>query len=504
MGFMDNVQQELNGKWNRSRTDNGALVHRTSTHPLLDMNFAVSSLRSASEDEICRMFWLAVNEDPKHALKWLFFTRDVRGGLGERRLFRTVMQYMVASDPDLIHALIPLVPEYGRWDDLWCLLDTDARDDVVKFTAKQFKTDLEALKSGASVSLLGKWLPSANTSSSKTRRYANMMCSAIGMTPRMYRKALSALREKIRVTERLMSANKWDEIEYEHVPSRANLLYGNAFLRHDESRRRKFLQDVKDGKKDIHASVLYPHDIVNRYNSSIYRNDDTLEALWKALPDTVQGNGSTLCVADGSGSMSTRVSLDSSVTCLDVANALAIYFAERCAGEFRNTYITFSHRPRIVRFKENSSLREKIIAARANCECSNTNIEAVFYLILSTAVNNKMPQEELPKTVLVLSDMQFDGATCGAKPNQTLFEAISERYKANGYTMPRLVFWNIDGRTDTIPVIQNEAGVALVSGFSVNVVDMVLSGKLDPYECLLEKLDSKRYDAVEEAIGGRL
>ena len=507
MGFIDSIVNELNNE--TKLTENGAVAYRTSGKKLLDLNFAVASLRRASEQEIINKFMGAYFEDKVVTIKWLFYARDVREGLGERRLFRLTMEEFTKQEPKAAKELIKLIPEYGRWDDLWCLLETDLVDDVVKLVQIQLKEDFNNMLENKSVSLLSKWMPSLNASSEITKKYASILCKKMGDTPRNYRKFLSKMRKYIDVVECKMSAKEWNAINYETVPSRANLIYNNAFLRNDEERRREYLSKLEKGEVKINAGTLYPHDIVHKYGYS--RNvDTTLEGLWKALPDTVKGCGNTIVVADGSGSMDCNVG--GNVTALDVANALAIYFAERSSGEFKDKYITFSERPQLVDFSNAKNLRDKLMIARQHDEVANTNIEAVFDLILSTAIKNNMSQEEIPANILIVSDMEFDScATTNSsrsngwysyckRPTTTLFGEIKKRYKAAGYKLPRLVFWNVNSRTGTIPVKENDLGVALVSGFSVNIVNMVMSNKTDPYECLLETLNTERYQPIEDAI----
>ena len=359
-----------------------------------------------------------------------------------------------------------------------------------------------------SISLLAKWMKSENASSKETKRYAKIIREGLGMTSREYRKTLSEMRKYIDIVERKMSAKQWNEINYEAVPSRANLIYNNAFLRNDEERRREYLGKLEKGEAKINASTLFPHDIVHKYMSSnswwsgdrVKSLDTTLEGLWKALPNTVKGCDNTIVVADGSGSMTVNVGGNTSVTALDVANALAIYFAERSSGEFKDKYITFSHTPQLVDFSNAKTLREKIQIALRHNEVADTNIEATFDLILKTAVNNHMSQEDMPKNILIISDMEFNQATSYREPNETLFATIAKKYAVHGYQLPKLVFWNVNSRTGTIPVKENDCGVALVSGFSVNVVNMVMSNKLDPYECLLDVLNTERYQPIEEAV----
>lgn len=508
--FVDELKSTLNEDFNVSVTENGAVGYRTTGKELLDINFAVSSMRSWSEEQIVEKFIKVYYEDKVLAVKWLFFARDVREGLGERRLFRVCMKYLAEQHPEVAKVVVGLIPEYGRYDDLWCLLDTSLAEEVVSLVKHQLMKDIEEVKEAGEVSLLAKWLPSVNASSVKTRKMARSLVEKLSLTERQYRKAVARLRAYLKVTEVSMSAGEWSKIEYSAVPSKANLRYSDAFLRHDKERREEYLERLQKGETKINASVAFPHDVVHKYcNRSRWRLavdkfDTTLEEMWKALPDFVNGAGNTICVADGSASMITSVG-GTEVTALEVANALAIYFAERSSGQFKDKYITFSQCPQMVDFSNANSLKEKLEIAKNYNECANTNVEAVFNLVLQTAINGGMRQEDLPQNILILSDMEFDRcAVCGngAMLNSRLFSAIANKYAKYGYKLPRLIFWNICGRTETIPVRENELGVALVSGFSPVVARMVLGGKVDPLECLLEQLEAERYCKVGKALEG--
>lgn len=511
--FMENVKDTmLNGESNVSVTENGAAGYRTTGRSLLDLNFAVASLRNATVDDIAKRFTKAFFEDKVTAMKWLFFARDVRGGLGERRMFRAVMVPMAKRYPEYITPVLSLVPEYGRWDDLWCLLDTPVGDKVIELVGMQLHEDIRNQTEQKPISLLAKWMPRRKSSSKESCRYARILCEGLNMTERDYRKTLSGLSRYLVVVEQQMSQNSWDGIDYQRVPSRANLIYNKAFLRHDEDRRREFLERVEKGEAKINAGTLFPHDIVNKYRQAGYGVDTTLEALWQNLPDTVQGCGNTMVVMDDSGSMEWVTLPGSSARPLEVANALAIYFAERSSGQFKDQYMSFSDRPQLIDISCGKNLYERLQIVH-NCHAgANTNVEAVFDLILETAISKHMDQADLPANILIISDMEFDNcASCGApsrdrwaysvkRPTVRLFDEINKRYQQAGYKMPRLVFWNVASRTGTIPVRENDMGVALVSGFSVNIAQMVMSGKLDPYECLLETLNTERYQPVEDAL----
>ena len=490
MGFMNAIANELNNE--KCLTTNGAVGYVTSGKKLLDLNFSVTSLRKQAEQQIIKKFMDAYYEDPVLAMKWLFYARDARQGIGERRLFRVAMKYLADLKPVVVRSVLNLVAEYGRWDDMLCLLDTNIRGYVETVIIHQFSEDITNMNNGQPVSLLGKWMPSENASSKTTKMYATKLRKAMNLTSKQYRQTLSRLRKHIGVVERQMSAKQWNEINYEAVPSRANLIYNGAFLRNDEERRRAYLGALSKGEAKINASVLFPDDIVYKYGRSYYGNlpvDETLEALWSALPTLTTEN--TLVVRDGSGSMVGKP--------MDVSTAMAIYMAERSTGEFHNKFITFGAKPKLIDLNGMNTLREKLIRTYQETDYSNTNIKAVFDLILRTAVNSKMSQADIPKNVVIISDMQFDGRAFNF--TQSLFESIAADYAQCGYALPRLIFWNVNEYfNNVVPIQQNELGVVLMSGYSQNLVKMVMSGETDPYQCLVKQLSDKRYDAVEEAV----
>lgn len=506
MNFMEQLHTILNDA--RKITENGAIGYETTGKALVDLNFAAASLRNESETEIVKRFIQALYEDKILAMKWLFFLRDVRGGLGERRSFRVIIRYLAESNPEMVSGLVEIMAEYGRFDDLLCLLDTPVEGMVLTVLKAQLDADAEHMEKGESVSLCAKWMPGNNTSSPEARRLAGKLQHFMGLTAKEYRKLLVSLRGYLNVTEVYMSSNRWDEIDYAKVASKANLLYRNAFLAHDEIRRKEYLKEVEQGETVMHAGALMPHEIVVQYTVrqsggwklEVQAEDAALEALWKNLPDAVAGAQNVLCVVDGSGSMLCPVG-DGDTTALHVSNALGIYFAERMEGVYHNKFITFSNSPKYVDLSSCRTLREKLELACSNSDCTNTNLEATFHLVLETAVRNNLKQKDLPQTILVISDMEFDSAMWG-RNQETLFDTIRKRFARHGYRMPKLVFWNVNSRTNVIPVRENELGVGLVSGFSVNVCNMVLSNELDPFLCLKKILDGERYNPVEECLCG--
>lgn len=525
--FNEKLQNELVMS-ETTTTENGAIMHTSTGSSFLDAFWKISSCRNMSEDEIIQIFASCFKEDFILACKLLFYIRDCRQGCGEKRTFqilfnwlmnKTNLPYGFSTNYEARKAFIKLLPEYGSWKDVVIL--AGKFDDPVFFDViqEQLTSDIENFKNNKSISLLSKWCPSINASSKDTIKLAKLFCKRLGYSHASYRKLLSNLRKHIDVIERKMCSGEWAAIDYNTVPSKANLLYKNAFMKHDEERRKDYLSKLVKGDESvkINAGVLEPYEIVHKYVSEHGKRggwgyddarqvniDDAIEMLWKNLPrgDELQEKN-LICVHDNSGSMGTTI-CGTTVSCHDVADSLAIYCSEMLKGEWKDKFITFSEQPKMVDLSNCETLASKIAALHRRMDCSNTNIEAVFSIILKTAVDNKSKQKEIPD-ILVLSDMEFDGATTlscwdfNSKFN-TLFETIRQRFAHYGYQMPKLIFWNICSRTNGIPVRENANGVILVSGFSKNTFKMVASGKLDPFEALKDQLNAKRYLPVEQAL----
>lgn len=501
--FMKELENEFDRMENLTTTENGAVGHKSTGKALTDINYKVSSFRNSDESVIIESFDKAFYENKEYALKWLFFVRDIREGLGERRLFRICYRRLSELDNDLFIKNLENISFYGRYDDLISMIGINDENDehIIKIVRKQLNEDMVNINHNKPISLLGKWLPSENASSVQTKRLARKVIRLLGLTPRKYRLMLSKLRRYSDVVEVKTCNNEWNEIDYEKVPSLANLKYKTAFMKHDRDRRVEYLEKVSKGETKLNMSVATPVDVVSRYGSwCVKPYDETLEVAWKNLKDVQVED--TLVVADGSGSMTMQVS--GKTTALDIANALAIYTSEHNNDVYKNKYITFSSRPQFVSFDENDSLKEKLEIANSHNEISNTNIEAVFDLILGVAIKNSISTEEMVKNILIISDMEFDTAQSGWWSTQgksslltkTLFDEIKERYNEVGYNLPKLIFWNVCSRTNTIPIVENELGVALVSGFSQNILKMVMTNESDPYKILIETITSERYDKV--------
>lgn len=472
----------------KTYTEKGATTLKSSGSDVLDF-FASAAARRGQD--ISRYFGLAFAENEALATVAAFWLRDCRGGAGERELFRQILSWLADNKPEIFLKVFKLVPEYGRWDDLFHLVKHEnVGNKVTEFILTRLTSDLDL----SQPSLLVKWLPSISTSSKESVRLAAFFASELRWTHRNYRKTLSKLREKLKVVEKDMSARKWDEINFSHVPSYAGKLYRKAFLRHDGERYKQFLADVKSGKSKINASVLFPYDLVQGYLLWGSRLDETTEAQWAALPNYADTDDTALVVADLSGSMFTVASPSPA----GVAVSLAVYIAERNKGVFKDYWLNFSDTPSLQKLK-GSSLFEKIQNMDKNNWGGTTNFQSVFDLILNTAVNNDVPESDMPKKLFVISDMQFDTATRNNK--KTNFEAIQKKYKKAGYEMPQIIFWNVAARGSQSPVTENQDGVFLVSGASPAIFKNAINAQAKtPYDLMVEVLNSDRYASVREAL----
>ena len=478
----------LKRETNMTYTENGAVTFRSTGRDCLDLFATIGALCHESDQEIAERFLRAYAENPDLAMKILFYARDVRGGLGERRVFRTVLRRLAECKPRSVVRNLPYIALYGRWDDVLVLLDTPCREDALALLKAQFEADLAAADGSGEVSLLGKWLPSVNASCADTVRLARSLAKSFGLSERDYRKALTRLRARIRILENSLREMDYT-FDYAKQPSKAMFKYRRAFQRNDAERYRAFLERVTAGEAKLHTGTLYPYEIVEKaYGACSDADCLSLDATWRALADYAQDENA-LVVADGSGSMYWQAKPAPAA----VAQSLAIYFAERCRGAFRNHFITFSMSPRLVEIK-GSDIVEKARYCASYNECANTDIQKVFELILKTAVRHRVPQKDLPSTLYIISDMEFDSCARGA--SLTNFEYAKKLFAKYGYKLPNVVFWNVASRTRQQPVTMNEQGVALVSGCSPRIFSMVMEGTLDPFTYMLSVIDTERYAPI--------
>jgi hypothetical protein len=456
-------------------TANGMATMTTSLDPCVDLFFQIGSSRGK---ELGLPFERAYMADPSIAVRILFWARDVRGGAGERDTFRKLMQQMEANHPEILERVLHLVPEYGRWDDL--LIFSSSR---IKLQA--YSLINRALRSGNG--LAAKWMPRQGCIAKELRLYMNE-------TPKGYRKLLVGL---TKVVEQQMCARQWEEIRYDHVPSVAAARYQKAFDRHDPAGYAAYKESLASGKGKINAGAVYPYDVIK---STRMGDAQVALAQWEALPNYL-GDDFILPMVDVSGSMETAVGKNGNLSCMDVAVSLGLYLADKQRGAFKDAFLTFSAQSKIQFLK--GDLLQKLSQLKRSDWGMNTSIESAFAEILRVAKAGSVPAEQMPKYLLVLSDMEFDAATrgYGSKPNPTGYEMARAQFAEAGYELPKVVFWNLNAREGNVPVRFDEAGTALVSGFSPSIMKSILGARsFTPVDIMLETVNAERYAPVAAAL----
>ncbi|MFX0066597.1 MAG: DUF2828 family protein [Candidatus Hermodarchaeota archaeon] len=490
--FLDALEEEAN----YTRTENYALTYKSTKSSLLDFFALGGALRSRNKSGILSLFTRAFNEDSLLAFKCLYYFRDIRGGQGERRTFRVILEYLGNSYPNLVSKNISSIPEFGRWDDLYSLINTRSEKTMLDFIRSQLYIDIES----ETPSLLAKWLKSENTSSPKSKILARKTRDACGLTNKEYRTILSQLRTKLDVIEKKMCDNLWDTIVYSTVPSRAGLIYSKAFRRHDEARYEQYLNDVENKIQKINVGTLYPYDILRK----IVRDPSTVkeaDIMWENQKDWLQGSEEkAIVVCDTSGSMYRSYISRKSVEPILVSVSLSLYFAERNVGVFHNKFITFSNKPELQTIV-GKNLLEKWNSLKKAAWGMNTDLQAVFDLILKAAVKHSVPKEDMLDKIYIISDMEFDQCILFNSRkivDTTNIKGIKMKYKKAGYEKPRLVFWNVESRKDNVPIKKDERGVVLVSGCSPSIFEYLMKGReeFSPIDLMLDVLNSPRYDNI--------
>lgn len=481
----------LKEETNYGLTQNGATKHLSTLDKVLDMFAFGGAYRQRTDADCIHLFKKAFEEDKELTLKCLFYLRDCREGTGERRFFRVCIKWLANNYPEIVKLNLENIPFFGRWDDLFVLYETPCKADMIILIKNQLLLDLKS----ETPSLLGKWMPSEQASSHKTKELAERFRISMGMTKRTYRKMLSTLRKKINIVERLMSENKWNEIDFSKIPSKAGLKYKDAFARRDIVKE-KYRNFVTNDSLSFNADVLYPYEIVRKVLNNRYLGADDTERLainkyWESMKDWIEGKETnTLCVVDTSGSMTLGLG---SVRPIDVAISLGIYFGEKAKGPFQNHYISFASRPQLIEI-QGIDFFDKVERIYQTNLCDNTNIERVFDLLLRVAIGNNLTQSDLPERIIVISDMEFDAGTNKSYSQScTLMEGIAKEWEERGYKLPDLVYWNVNSHEDNIPDLR--PGVSFVSGCSPSIFSTIMTGKTG-YDLMMEVLNKERYSVI--------
>jgi len=460
-------------------TTNGMMTNSSTLNECVNLFFSIGAMRGKRVDEVISLFSKAFNEDPRTAMRILFWSRDVRGGAGERQIFRDIMSYLVKNHTNSLRVNIDLIPEYGRWDDIHTLFGSELEDDVITLI-------VNGLKNGNG--LCAKWTPRKGVVFNKVRK-------SLSVTPKELRKLIVYLSDTV---EQKMCSNSWEKIDYSKLPSLAMSRYSKAFNKNDLDRFSKYKEELIKGNVKINAGAVYPYDIIK----SLKMGDSELSSeQWKALPNYMEGsNELVLPVVDVSGSMSCSAGNNENVTCLDVAVSLGIYISERNEGTFKDMFVTFSSNPSVQKLVGNLSDRVKQL--RTADWGMSTNLESTFNLLLEQAIKHGVSQDDMPTKILILSDMEFNQATGSywgenSNWNPTAMEMIRQKYQEHGYDTPSIIFWNINSNGGNFPTRFDDMGTALVSGFSPSIMTSILSGsEITPISMMKKVVDSERYEPI--------
>lgn len=517
MTFLD----ELKKQTTKSTTLNGANTFSSSLNANVDL-FAIGGALRNRQNDVPGLFAKAYKEDKNIALRNLTFIRDIRnGGLGERSTFRQGLATLMHIDTPTFNNYIKYVSTFGRWDDAVLMMyeayhthNKEALDAIALVVKEQFLKDIQQMSDREPISLLAKWLPSVSTSNDKKREVANIFLNLYlpGWTKKNYRKKLSEMRRYLDIVEIKLVEQDYESIDFSRLPSRALFRYRHIFKTHMGEEFDKFLGDVKSGKVKLNAENVYPYEVVAQYinilqeegyyyDVTMYRGTSNyklepileLEATWDALPDVLPdgSNFNALVVADISGSMLGNP--------LAVAISLGLYSSERLGGAFKDHFITFSSRPQLMHIPSVLPLSYRVQEAMTADWGFSTNIEAVFRLILDTAIKNDMSPKEMPKQLVIISDMEFDA--CADNASDTVFEQMRHLFEKEGYTLPELVFWNVDSKQSNIPVRYNDQGVALVSGLTPNLFTQIANNIIGtPEQFMMDVLANDFYSFIDECI----
>lgn len=482
---MTTFLQELARDTNLTTTENGAATYASSLSASLDYFAAAGAMRD-TPDKAADLFEKAYREDPQTAVRIMFYLRDVRGGQGERAMFRACLKRLADLGYSDMGKVLKHVPEYGRWDDVFYDGST-VTGPMVQLVGEQLVADAKACGLGQPVSLAAKWLPSEK-SKSRQRLWLNLR-RALGLSERKYRKVLSRLRSHIGLLEHQMSDNRWEDIDYGKLPSRAHMTHVKAFKRHTPDKYQAYLDSVNRGEADMKASVLYPYEL---YDMAYGPNADAASAFWENLPDYTRGNDG-IVLADVSGSMTGRP--------MAVSVSLALYFAERNQGAYKGYFMTFSDRPQLVKV-EGDTLADRLANIESSDWGMSTDLEAAFDAILAAA--KRSGAGEVPKTLYIVSDMEFNQATGSwdrrsgtfrQSADDTMFETAKRKFADAGLVLPHVVFWNVNARNSNYPATMFDGNVTLVSGLSPSVFGMAVEGKA-PAELMSEVVNGPRYQPI--------
>lgn len=501
---MNRLAGTLKEEGRKTETLNGQFAYNSTKSYVLDFFAKAGAVRAWDADRVLNAFHKAFNENALLATKTLFYARDVRGGLGERKVFRCILHDMAVSNPDIVLKNLALIPEYGRYDDLYSLIDTPVEKAMWEFMSLTFKQDVENMQNGKPITLLAKWIELPDRGTKAQRQLGSKTMNRLGYRNNRIEgiKLVAKMREYLDIPERAIAAKAYDKIDYSTIPSMCMNKYRRAFIRNDKDRYNGFIAAVAKGEAKIKTGAITPVDLVKAtgfklgnfleecYFKASAEEMAAIEAQWKELPDYV-GDANAIVMADVSGSMG-KNEADPLYTSL----ALAVYFAEHNSGPFADMVMTFSSKPSLVNIQRELGLKDKLMDISQIEWRNSTNIEAALNTVLDKAIEAHCSQEDMPKSIIIVSDMQFDAAVY-SRTGETISDAMKRKYSEHGYQLPRIVYWNVNALADNFQFNADDANICAVSGKSASTFQSVLNMVAStPYDSMLEILNSSRYEAV--------
>jgi len=468
------------------------------------------------------MVYKAWLEDPLTTIKILLHCRDCRNGKGERLIILYALIWLRRCKPITYLKNLSNFIKVGYYKDLLNIVKEAELDgqsimgseDMIElevFAEKLIEDEINCDNKNP-ISLSAKWAPTEKHADDREYEFAKRLAfliypdDKVTCSLKKYRLLLKKLRSNINIVENLMSHDRWTEIDYSKVPAKSHLLHTEAFKKHDSERYEKYICDLKEKKTEIKSTGIQPHELVKPFLNGYMKleNEETIQCQWndmvQKLRETMKMDG-ILPLCDVSSSMDGEP--------MNVCIALGLLVSELMTGPFKDMIMTFESEPRLMKIK-GVTLSERIHEVSELPWCGSTNLTAAFEQILNNAIMMRCSQEQLPKVLIIFSDMQFNEACENDVSERTVYEDAKKKFEENGYKLPSIIFWNLRSTHNSFPVSMNEQGVVLLSGYSAQLLKLIqedplnitplkmLHDALDPYDNAV--VDEREIGAINESL----
>lgn len=447
------------------------------------------------------------DSNPLWARRLAFASYNIRGGNGNRSHFRVALRYMVNNDLEYVIKNWQHIPHFGRWDmliELHEMLEDvnsrsafDLQNTIVRYCAYNLATEYKNFSDGnPQNSLIAKWMPSHSTKKKYHKKFVTLLIKELfgsynAQNEKRYRKMLTEMRNELRIVETFMSNNNWREVSFENLPGVALRKYIKAWERHLPTEWQNYLQDVEDGKKSMNATTI---DFVEMFKVAVKRNTYGFTALDKTPANAMWENrnkasGMTFVpVVDMSGSM-----YSDRMGGLPLATAMTVglHVAEMNVGDFHNVLFTFAETPKVVRVQDEQTFSQKLNALFNSRVGYSTNLYRVFELYLNTAKRSDVKIEDLPKGILVVSDMEV---SMGDKSGENVWNKIEKMFAKEDMPMPHMVWWNATTNSKAVVKAFNKH-CTVVSGSSPTLLRYIAYGD-DPLDAVIKIVNDPMYEMI--------